>query len=915
MALAVYGRESLDQLTEWVVTKFSGVVNKDTPYPQYHQSPWKAEHLQRRINIEAAQSTRELTLVFPTADAKPQYDCNPVHYLSCLIGHEGSGSLLSYLKKRGWAIGLGAGSCLNDVIGFDAFSINIELTPAGLEHIEDMVVVVFEYIAMLKHVGPQEYYFNFLRDMSGIEFRFQPKPDPQSYCIGLATTLRHPWLRPEHLLVGRGVVREYIPAQIEAFLQQLAPDNMYYMVQAKELQLVDPLVEEHYGTNYELVPLTLELRNRLAHLEPNDALQMPPPNAFVPEDLTVHCVKRDLPVKEPTLLVEQGSNRLWHKQDDTFGLPRGRVHVHLKSSICQSHPYNAVRFSLLMDMFEDALNEFFYDASEAGLRGSRDRIDDGLVLRFWGFNDKLPLFIQQTLQHFITFVPQQSRFKIIKEDQQRHLKDYRHAPSNSHAINDRKHLLRLCDWTNDECLAALEHVTLPAVQQFHREFLLRLGAETLVLGNFTEQQALDVAQTVLDALDVQVLCPDEESNNRSIVLTSGQQFIHQRQHPDPKQENAAISFLCAIGLETDRVLRAQVTLMDNIISEPFFDQLRTKETLGYIVWSRSIYQLSGQMSFEFVVQSERNPMYLESRIYAFLDKMLEILEKMPEDQFEKHKRAVIAQKREKPKALGQETGRYWGRIQDLTFEFDKAETEIRYLSQLTHASLVAFYKRYLHPASPHFAKLSCHIVPHKQAVTPPYLISMPDCVDIVPNAASAMEAGAYPHSVALLGLHAYLAHHQIHPSLSELKALARDAQVVDEKDTPAIEAFMTQVAELYYQPPPTKSTTTADKQVEANVQAEKGANASVVGTMKKEGVMASFFRPSAQLLGDSPQDPVAIEMPSPRANGLQLPDNNFIMFSSRAFRISQRLSSDVFPARKLTPKYPGYQWKAKLLSS
>ncbi len=54
----------------------------------------------------------------------------PTHYVSHLIGHEGPGSLLSYLKARGWCRNLGAGQ-RSGAKGFSFFSISMDMTVAG----------------------------------------------------------------------------------------------------------------------------------------------------------------------------------------------------------------------------------------------------------------------------------------------------------------------------------------------------------------------------------------------------------------------------------------------------------------------------------------------------------------------------------------------------------------------------------------------------------------------------------------------------------------------------------------------------------------------------------------------------------------------------------------------------------------
>lgn len=55
----------------------------------------------------------------------------PGRYLSHLIGHEGRGSILSLLKKNGWANYLQVGT-IHGGIGFEFMRISVDLTEQGL---------------------------------------------------------------------------------------------------------------------------------------------------------------------------------------------------------------------------------------------------------------------------------------------------------------------------------------------------------------------------------------------------------------------------------------------------------------------------------------------------------------------------------------------------------------------------------------------------------------------------------------------------------------------------------------------------------------------------------------------------------------------------------------------------------------
>jgi insulysin len=75
--------------------------------------------------------TRSLELCFPFMPEDELYRYQPSRYLAHLIGHEGPGSILAYLKEKGWANALSAGgSPITTKAAF--FEIDIKLTTEGL---------------------------------------------------------------------------------------------------------------------------------------------------------------------------------------------------------------------------------------------------------------------------------------------------------------------------------------------------------------------------------------------------------------------------------------------------------------------------------------------------------------------------------------------------------------------------------------------------------------------------------------------------------------------------------------------------------------------------------------------------------------------------------------------------------------
>jgi insulysin len=90
------------------------------------------------------------------------------------------------------------------------------------------------------------------------------------------------------------------------------------------------------------------------------------------------------------------------------------------------------------------------------------------------------------------------------------------------------------------------------------------------------------------------------------------------------------------------------------MSEPAFDQLRTKEQLGYIVFT-GIKRLNQQyLALHLIVQSShKDADFLDGRVEDFLENYREQLLALTEEAFAANVAAVIEKLVEKPKNIDQ----------------------------------------------------------------------------------------------------------------------------------------------------------------------------------------------------------------------------------------------------------------------
>ncbi len=137
--------------------------------------------------------------------------------------------------------------------------------------------------------------------------------------------------------------------------------------------------------------------------------------------------------------------------------------------------------------------------------------------------------------------------------------------------------------------------------------------------------------------------------------------------------NAAVTYFCHIGDQAKPRLRITLRLLAQIMSEPAFNVLRTKEQLGYTILCRE-WRGPEYIGLCVTVQSEKHPRYLETRIEAFLIHMRGVLESMDEAAFEEHKSGLVAEWTQKLRNLREETDRFWTHIETGYLDFQQSKS-------------------------------------------------------------------------------------------------------------------------------------------------------------------------------------------------------------------------------------------------
>uniref|UniRef100_A0A8C1M6F7 Nardilysin a (N-arginine dibasic convertase) n=1 Tax=Cyprinus carpio TaxID=7962 RepID=A0A8C1M6F7_CYPCA len=676
MTLAVQSKESLDTLEEWVREIFSQVPNNGQLKPDFSDqlSPFETP------------AFNKLYRVYPHLLVKP------LHYIAWLIGHEGTGSILSMLRRKCWALALFGG---NSETGFDQnttysiFSISITLTDEGFQNFYEVCMG-----HQSKHYG-YEYLFV---DTALTVMLLQT--DPIEYVEDICENMQ---LFPKQdFLTGDQLMFEFKPEVISAALNLLTPEKANLLLLSPEHEGQCPLKEKWFGTQYSVEDIQQHWRELWAgDFDLNPSLHLPAENKFIATDFalkTSDCPDTEYPVR----IMNNDRGCLWYKKDNKFKIPKAYVRFHLISPVVQKSPKNLVLFDLFVNILVHNLAEPAYEADVAQLEYKLVAGEHGLVIKVKGFNHKLPLLFNLIVDYLADFSAAPDVFSMFEEQLK---KTYFNILIKPEKLGKDVRLLILehSRWsTIQKYQAVLDGLSVDELMEFVSSFKSELYAEGLVQGNFTSTVSIHYTlklQFKKLSVEVPVLF--------RVVELPQKHHLCKVKSLNKGDANSEVTVYFQSGPKNLR----EHTLMELLVmhmEEPCFDFLRTKETLGYHVYP-TCRNTSGVLGFSVTVETQAtkfNTELVETKIEEFLVSFGEKMNSLSDEAFKTQVTALVKLKGCEDTHLGEEVDRNWTEVVTQQYVFDRLSREIDALKLMTKAELVNWYMEHRGQGN---RKLSVHV--------------------------------------------------------------------------------------------------------------------------------------------------------------------------------------------------------------
>lgn len=696
MNLCVVAPHDLDTLQDWVVDLFSDIRNSNVPHPCdefKHISPFLDRHRGRRVYIETVKDFRRLDVIWDIPAFIADYRSMPCRLICSLIDDEGKGSILSLLKAREWADSVYATADSNNDFGF--LYVSICLTKKGVDHIDEIVHIVYACISLMKRTGVPKWFYEEEKQVAANSFRFRERDSALSLATQLAELMQH-YPSQDYLSAG-WLFSEYRPDRVANFLHCLTPERGNISICGQFVASKTTVKEPWFGTRYHVEPIEQATLALWAIDSTVPGLSLPEPNHLIPTDFSI--LTEQLPpgendLKGPVRILKNHCMDVHYKLDRSFNRPKVKVFIEFATPLANQSPWHAIMFSLYCTLLEDSMAEYSSIVERAGLNFSFISTATGLQLRLSGYNDGIEKLGKEIVERMSSFEPDATRFEMIRDITERGIMNLNKKSPSAHASRRLASLLVEPTWSLSDQLACLQDdsINFGTMTIYSKEVLNRLFVTGLAHGNITETSIIGIMKSVQEIVGFVGLRKEERRKRRVVRVPFGNQIFSRQAHPNFDDVNSAIEVYYQLTPVGDFRKDVIYELLADILEEPLFHELRTVQQLGYMVVAGLQYY-NGVGGIQISIQSAvAGSDELLRRIDQFLvDVRQNLLGNMSKEKFQEYVDASVASKAEPDSRLSIRTGRFWGELLGGYLQYDRAEREVEELRTVTKDNVVKVF--------------------------------------------------------------------------------------------------------------------------------------------------------------------------------------------------------------------------------
>ena len=694
MGLAILSTHSLDQLETWAREYFSDIKNRNLEISRHDPESMEKKDVFRLVKVEPVKDIRELKLWFSIPGTRHLYESKPGQQLGFILGHEGEGSLLSYLKDKGWAISLGAGAS-EFSRDYGAGVVTIGLTDEGLKEYKQVLNATIDYIDLMKKSGHQKHVFNELKSMASLNEIYSNKGEGMYRAIGLANEAL--WFPPED--VGRisYIYSNNSPEPYEELVQSLNVNTMLTMLIAKGVETDQ--VEHFYNAPYSYRE-DETFYKELLETKKREEFKLPEANPFIPKKASVPKRKLDDDIVPIQIEGNKGES-LYFGQDHEFLRPKGAISLKILFPKDIMSPKHRAFSRIYAACVNESLNELSYPARLAGLNYSIKEGYEGVYVDVSGYKESSLKLYELMLEHMTDFKITKTQFDAVKD---KIIRDYENLALADAYMQTRElapDLFYNIKYTWKQMLPIAKNATYDEIKSYESNLFDKTYLEAMVYGDYIKQDAKKVL-SIFKAKTKTKGISKEEAFELSYLNLSKPETV---QYVDKLLVNNSCFFrMYEIGKDSPET-RALASLIGKAVEQPFYTEMRTNQQLGYIVAS---YPMNYDETYylNFLIQSGDYPAdELNNRANTFISSTPKIIKELTDETFQQLIDSAVERLERKPKSISERAMKNKNLIFEHNRDFERDNKTIEALKKIKKEEIIVHLEKMISEESRKMANI------------------------------------------------------------------------------------------------------------------------------------------------------------------------------------------------------------------
>jgi insulysin len=692
MTLIMTSNMSLSKQLEVAHKHFDAVPRGDdgcsaTPQDFSAEKAFDAvDNVGRLIQLRS-DSVPQLWMMFPLPPIQKAYKAQPASMLEYQLGYAGPKSLKSQLKSRGLISDLGLQ--VDQSSAATLVFVTFDLTSDGTKRVDELTSVVFKYLAKVRSQSAADVksVYAAMQQMSRVTFDYQEAPDSvEDFVSNVAGNMM--LFAPSDVLSGDTTIDEMDVDLVQQLLSKLTPDNVNLALASKDFEEKDSNQRnQYYNVKYAQNPIPEAWRKSWANSAAEDDMHAPPALKFVPANLAlINDTAGEIPVK----LEDKSSDvETWWLGRGLFPLPKAQLRVKLTvAKELFATPSLAALRKLHVELSNEGLEEPMEDLGVCGLSWDLKDSSEGYQLSMDGYSEHIAALVAEVADGIHKPPSDDARFLRAKQRLIVALEDTTAKMPYEHAMEALSVLSTNSVFSSQELIAALKATTLKDFNSYLSDLGTHgLRMQLLVTGNVKADAAKQLSSTLAKGLHAsKVLTKAEAAKSRALRVDREVQV--RMQNPIPKDSNNAVVNAYQFGVP-DVADRVKLLMLGKMISQPAYDDLRTKQQLGYVVFAVMMPELSTLQLVMIVQGAKKAPDDIDGRIETTLANFAKTLGNLSASEFKGWKASLRSTLNEKDQNMAQEADRVWSQVVSDELCFNRKQMALDYLDSFESPSDLA----------------------------------------------------------------------------------------------------------------------------------------------------------------------------------------------------------------------------------